>query len=316
MNLLIILPRVENTDGVYERTLRQTFPQLGINCVETSSEVDPYIGAADILMTFSPMLADHVVRDAARLKWIQVLGSGVDGVVDLPSLASEVLITNGRGAQAVPVSEAVLALMLALGRQLPRVTLNQSARRWQRWPAQLLHERVVGIFGVGAIAAELARKCRAFGMRVVGISSSVRPVEGFERMYARSELTTAVRELDYLVLLTPYTADTHHIVSTEVLAAMKASAFLVNVGRGGLVNEEALAAALRRGAIGGAALDVFNEEPLPEQSELWSLPNIIISAHLAGINTSYPQHIMPLLVQNLRCFLAGDHSAMINRIER
>jgi len=231
VNVLLILPPAENIEGVYERSLRQRFPDLHIFCVPRHEDVAPYIAMSEVLMTFGPMLADHVVRDAPRLKWIQILGSGVDGVINLPSLAPTVLITSGHGVQAVPVAEATLALMLAVSRQLPRLIGNQRARRWERWPAQLLHQRTVGIIGVGAIAVELARKCNAFGMRVIGISSGVREVEGFERIYPRAELELAVRELDYLVLLTPYSKASHHLVGAAVLAAMKPSAFLINVAR-------------------------------------------------------------------------------------
>jgi len=312
MNLLLILPPAENVDHIYERALRARFPGLTVDCAEHHEQVGPYVGAADILMTFSPFMADHVVRDATRLKWIQVLGSGVDGIVNLPSLRPGILITNGRGVQATPVSEAAFSLMLALSRQMPRMIANQSARRWERWPSQTLRGRTLGILGVGQIGEELAMKARAFGMRVIGISSGARAVEGFERIYAREQLHEAVREIDYLVLLTPHSPETHHIVDAQVLRQMKPDAFLINVARGGVVNEADLANALRANVIRGAALDVFHEEPLPADNELWSLPNVIVSPHLGGLNTSYPESILPLLVQNLELFLAGRYAAMVN----
>jgi D-2-hydroxyacid dehydrogenase (NADP+) len=312
MNLLLLLPRAENIDRIYDRELRARFPALRVDSVERHEDVGPLIANTDVLLTFSPFMADHVARDAVQLKWIQVLGSGVDGIVNLASLREDVMITNGRGVQATPVSECAMALMLSLSRDVSRLSANQAEKRWERWPAQVMHGRTLGILGVGQIAEQLAAKAKAFGMHVVGISSSQRAVPGFDRMYARAELAHAVRDLDYLVLLTPYSAQTHHIVNADVFANMKASAFLVNVARGGVLDETALIAALHAGQIRGAALDVFSQEPLPATSELWSLPNVLISPHLAGLNSSYPHSILPLVEQNIRLFLAGRRHEMIN----
>ena len=312
MHVLIILPSAENFDHVYQRELHARFPQLQIDCVEHHDLVGPYIGAAEIIMSFSPFIVDRVVSDAPRLKWIQVLGSGVDGIVNLPSLRKDVLITSGRGAQAIPVSEAAFSLMLALSRDVPRMVHNQAARRWERWPSQVLHGATLGILGVGQIGEALALKAKAFGMNVIGISSAARTVDGFDRFYSRAQLGEAVREVDYLVLLTPHSAQTHHLVDAKVLRQMKPGAFLINVARGGVVNESDLVLALRDNVIRGAALDVFQEEPLPPDSELWSLPNVIVSPHLGGLNRSYPASIMPLLERNIELFLAGRQSEMLN----
>lgn len=312
MNLLLILPPAENIGNVYDRTLRERFPQLQIHSVHRHDQAPPHLPSTEVIISFSPFMADHVVRDAPRLKWIQVLGSGVDGVVNLPSLRQDILITNGHGVQATPVSEAAIALMFALSREFPRMVQNQLARRWERWPSELLHGRTVGILGVGQISEALAVKCKALGMRVVGVSSATRAVPGFDQMYSRERLVEAVREFDFFVLLTPYSEATHHIVNATVLAAMKPSAYLINVARGGVVNEADLAHALKHKIIRAAALDVFQQEPLPAESELWSLPNLLISPHLAGLNTSYPQHIMPLLEKNIALFLEGRYREMTN----
>jgi phosphoglycerate dehydrogenase-like enzyme len=316
MNVLLILPGAENPQGVYESELRATFPDLSINCVDHHEKVGPYIGAAEVLMTFSPFMADHVARDAPQLRWIQVLGSGVDGFVNLPSLRRDVLITNGRGVQAAPVSEAALSLMLALSRDMPRMLANQAAGVWERWPSQLLEGRTLGILGVGQIGEALAARAQAFGMRVIGISSGSREVPGFDRLYRREQLHEAVGEVDYLVVLTPYSTQTHHIIDAKVLGRMKQGAFLVNLARGGVVNELDLAQALRDKIIRGAALDVFHQEPLPPESELWSLPNVIISPHLGGLNSSYPRSVLPLVVENIRLFAAGRQSEMRNVVPR
>jgi len=314
-NLLILLTLPEPVRMQYYNHLRNTFPELNVNMVDHHGKVGPHIGSADILLTFGPMLADHVLQEAASLKWIQALGSGVDGIVDLPSLRDNVMVTNLHGIQGPPVSEAAMMAMLALSRGLPRSVRSQDQHQWDRFPARLLKDKTVGIFGVGLIAEELAPKCKAFGMTVVGISSAKRPVAGFDRMVSRDQLEQAVRELDYLVLLTPYSAATRGIISEKVLAAMKPSSYLVNLARGGVVDEPALIEALQEGRIAGAALDVFTQEPLPADHPFWSMDRVLITPHLGGFCDVYVDQALPVVEQNIRRFLAGERSRMANVVK-
>jgi phosphoglycerate dehydrogenase-like enzyme len=220
------------------------------------------------------------------------------------------------GLHGDSVPEAAIMLMLALARDLPRALRQRNARKWERYPSQLLKGKTVGIFGVGAIARSLAPKCRSFGMTVVGITSAPRAMEGFDRMVHRDDLESAVRELDFLVLLTPYTPETHGIVGAKMLAAMKPSAFLVNLARGGIVDEDALVGALREKRLAGAALDVFAAEPLPEDHPLWSMDNVIVTPHLGGFHDQYAEEALPTVVENFRKFLAGDLDKMKNVVKR
>jgi phosphoglycerate dehydrogenase-like enzyme len=315
-NLLILLTFPEKVRTQYYNHLRAKFPEVNIHMVDHHSKVGPYIGSADILVTFGPMMADHVLKDATNLKWIQALGTGVDGITDQPSFRDDVLITSVHGIHGAAVSEAAIMLMLALSRELPRVVRNQDRHKWDRFPARLLKDKTIGIFGVGAIAEELAPKCKAFGMTVVGISSTKREVAGFDRMYGRDELERAVREVDYLVLLTPYSPATRGIVGAKTFSAMKPTSYLVNLARGGVVDEEALIKALKQGQIAGAALDVFNQEPLPVDHPFWTMENVLITPHLGGFYDTYPDHALPVVEENLRRFLAGDTKNMINVVKR
>ena len=315
-HLLILLTLPEPVRMQYYDHLRKAFPELNVSMVDHHSKVGPHIGSADILLTFGPMMADHVVAEAKRLKWIQALGSGVDGIADLPSLRGDVMVTNLHGIQGAPVSEAALMAMLALSRGLPRALRNQDERKWDRFPARLLKDKTVGIFGIGVIAAELAPKCKAFGMTVVGISSARRPVPGFDRMHSRDELEQAVRDLDYLVLLTPYSAATRGIVGEKVLAAMKPSAYLVNLARGGVVDEPALIEALEAGRIAGAALDVFMQEPLPAAHPFWRMERVLITPHLGGFCDVYADQALPVVEENMRRFLAGERARMVNVVRQ
>src|SRR6202142_178234 len=173
-NLLILTEVQESMRARYKAILLERFPQLTINVVGHHTLVEPYIADTDILLCFSPLMADHVVRDAPKLKWIQALGTGVDNIVDLPSLGKEVVVTNIRGIHGAPVSEATIAYMLSLARDLPRAARAQDKGQWERWPAQLLDGKTVGILGVGLIAEALAPRCKMFGMTVIGISSAPR----------------------------------------------------------------------------------------------------------------------------------------------
>jgi phosphoglycerate dehydrogenase-like enzyme len=315
-SLLALLSLPEKVRSQYHEGIKSRFPGIEINLVDHHSKVDPFIAEADVLLTFGPMMAEHVLEKARKLRWIQALGSGVDGITDRPSLRPDVLVTNLHGIHGAPVSEAALAAMLSLGRGLARNLRNQQQRKWERFPASLLKGKTVVIYGVGSIAAELAPKCKAFGMRVLGISSTTRTLPGFDRILPRSELVAAASEADYLVLLTPYSEATRGSVGGNVFAAMKPTGHLVNLARGGVVDEEALMAALTTRRIAGAALDVFSEEPLPESHPLWAMDNVLITPHQGGFYDEYVNEALPVIEHNLRKFLAGDTNGMINLVRR
>src|SRR5262247_3450023 len=284
--LLILLTLPQDVRDFYAARLRQRFPQLQIDIVDHFSKAAPLMPDADILLTFGPMLRDEALHNAGKLKWIQALGTGIDGVIDQPSLRQDVIITNVRGIHGEPVSEAALMGMLALSRRLPDSVRYQDQRSWTRWPPRLLDSKTVGIYGVGLIAEALAPRCTALDMTVIGFTSTKRELPGFDRMHLRSELIRYAGELDYLVLLVPYSEETHHCINARVFAAMKPSSYLINLARGGVVDETAMMEALETGKIAGAALDVFQEEPLPP------------------------------IEHNMACFLRGEFDDMVNLVRR
>jgi len=311
-NVLILLTLPEPVRSQYRDRLRRRFPEIAIDLVDHHSKTGPYIAAADALVTFAPMLSSQVLQSATRLKWIQALGTGVDNLIDQAALRKDVIVTNVRGIHGAPVSEAALAGMLALARGLPRAIRAQDERQWRRFPAQLLHDKTVGLFGIGQIAEALAPKCKAFGMRVVGVTSAPRNVPGFDRMHRRDELARVVGDFDFLVLLTPLTAATRNSIDTKIFAAMKPTSYLINLARGGVVDEPALIEALNDRRIAGAALDVFSQEPLPVDHPFWSMPNVIITTHQGGFCDVYIDYALPTVETNMECFLKGDFSGMIN----
>lgn len=314
-NALFLLTFPEWLRARYRDHLADAFPALTVDVVDHHSKVEPYIARTDVLLTFGGMMSDNVLQDAGNLKWIQALSTGVDGIIDQPSLRSDVLLTNMRGIHGPPVSEAAVSAMLALSRDLPRAVRNQDKRVWHRFMPSLLKGKRVGILGIGVIAEELGPKCKAFGMTVVGITSTIRDVPGFDEVRHRSDLADVVSDLDFLVILVPYSAETAGIVGADVLAAMKPTAYLVNLSRGGVVDEDALRRSLEERRFAGAALDVFAEEPLPEDSALWTMENVLITPRQGGYCDAYVDFARPIIEQNMRLFLAGRIGDMINVLQ-
>ena len=244
------------------------------------------------------------------------LGTGTDGITDSPYLGKDVIVTATRGIHGPPISELAFLLMLAFNRDFRRIERQREAKAWQRFPGRLLDGKTVGILGVGAIAEGLGPRCKAFGMRVVGISRTNRPVAGFDRIYPRAEIVQAAAELDYFVLLVPLEADTRNFVNDRVLAAMKPTAFLINLARGGVLDEDALIRALNDKQLAGAALDALATEPLPATSPLWTMPNVIITPHIGGYYDNYPRDAASQFEQSLGHFVAGRPELMLHREKR
>jgi D-2-hydroxyacid dehydrogenase (NADP+) len=317
--LLIILRSHERIRTQYYNGITQMFPELNVSIVSKVADADPYLADADIIVTHGPHLedrADHVFTNAPKLKWVQGIGTGVDNIADRPALREGVIVTNIHGVHGPAMSEAAMSLMLALSRGLPRSLENKARHKWENWPSSLLSEKTVGIFGMGSIAEAMAPRFKAFNMTVLGITSGVRDVAGFDRVYHSSKLVEVVRELDYFVVLTPYNPQTHHIIDARVLGAMRADSYLINLARGGVLDEAALLEALRARRIAGAALDVFAREPLEPDNPLWDFDNVIITCHQAATHDNSARTNLPTILENIRRFLANDLKNMKNVIDR
>lgn len=311
-SVLMILQVPDAIRQQYETGVRQAFPDLALHVVADPSHADPFLAEATVIVTHGPYLgarAGHIYSHAPKLQWVQGIGVGVDNIADHPNLDADVMVTNIHGTQGIPMTELALSLMLSLARKLPRSFQNKLDHRWERWPSKLLNGKTIGIVGVGSIAETLAPACKALGMHVVGIGSRAE-VPNFDRMLPRSSLPSAVSEFDYLLLLVPYSPDTHHIVDSQVIAAMKPDAFLINIARGGVLDEDALLSALRERKIAGAALDVFMTEPLPTDHALWDLDNLIITCHQGVVHEDVARINVPIICANLRAFLSNDWQAL------
>ncbi len=299
--------------------VRAEFPALEVELVQKLADIDPFIGDAEILITFGAHLgldADSILGRGKRLAWVMALGTGVDHITDVPALRPEAMVTNMHGMHGVPMTESALLSMLALAREMPRMLHNQQQRHWERYGARLLYGKTVGILGIGAIAEVVGPVCKSFGMNVVGITSAKRDLPGFDRMVHRDDMASIIGTLDHFVILTPFTDATRNIVDATLLAAMKPSAFLINLARGGIVDEMALIEALQKRRIGGAAIDVFVKEPLPADHPFWGMDNVILSPHIGAFNADYIAQVLPFVKDNLAHYLGGHLDRMINVVKK
>jgi len=248
------------------------------------------------------------------LKWVQALGTGVDGIADRKDLADDVILTSMRGIHGPQMSEMAFMMMLALNRNFGRVLDNQKNKRWERRPPQVLEYKTIGILGVGLIAEVMAKRCQAFDMNVVGITGTPRDVPGFKEIRKKENLPQVVGDLDYLVVLSPMTPDNAKLVDEAVFKAMKKSAYLINLGRGGVVDDGALIDALKNDEIAGAGLDVFEQEPLPPDHPFWEMDNIIVTPHMAGMTETYVSQALPVIEANLKAYRDGEIENMVNLV--
>ena len=230
-------------------------------------------------------------------------------------MSKDILITSTRGIHGPQMSEIAFLLMLSLNRNFPQNIKNQAKRIWDRWPTKLLFQKKVGILGVGVIGKEIARKCKAFGMIVYGIASVKREVEFVDYSFGPDELMEVMGKVDYFINVVPSTPQTVNMIGTKEFSAMKPAAYFINIGRGNTVDEDALVHILETGKIAGAGLDVFSQEPLPEDSPLWEMENVIILPHIGGMSDIYADQALPLIEENLRRFLKGERRDLINLVE-
>lgn len=287
-----------------------------VDCACTREEAGALIGTAQAIAAFATMLDDALLAQARALRWVQALSSGVDRLLRLPSLRPEIAVTNVRGVHGPFVAEMALLLMSAASRRLPLLLSLQAAGVWKRHLGTPLHGKTVGIAGLGDIGSHIARYCRTFDMSVIGFGSKPRRDPEVDRFHLYSELAEHVGILDFLVLVVPMREDTRGLIDAAILRRMKPTAILVNVGRGGTVNENDLIAALTDRTIAAAALDAHASEPLPASSPLWRMDNVILTPHVAGYVDDYAARVAPVIRQNLQAMAADRTDALVNRIIR
>jgi D-2-hydroxyacid dehydrogenase (NADP+) len=301
---------------MYRDRLLAEFPDLQFALFHNAAAVTGDLSGVDIMLMFGIEVRDAMLSGAPKLKWIQSLATGVDHFLRCPSLKPDVLITSGRGIHGPPMREQVVYLMMAVSRDAKRQVEDHQHHIWQRRLWSTLHGKTAVVVGTGIVGTAIGELLKAFGMHSIGVTRTPRKVAGFDDVMPTDRLPEAAAKADYLINILPASEDNIGLFDAKVFGAMKPSAYYISAGRGQTVDEGALAEALRERRIAGAGFDVFQAEPLPPESPFWQLPNVFITPHVGGYVVEYEDFVMPLVIDNMRLFLAGRQSDMQNIVPR
>jgi D-2-hydroxyacid dehydrogenase (NADP+) len=294
------------------RRLVARFPDVDFAYATTDAERAQGLETADAAYTW--VLSPEELLRARKLEWVHTSAVAVETLC-LPELFGRgVRVSNTRGVQAVPIAEHVMAMVLALAKQLPFALEQQARARWAQhefvgarlpW---LLEGRTLGLIGVGTIGAAIAARASAFGMRVAAIRrrASAIPVPGVASSAGPEGLPRLLAESDVLVIAAPLTPETDGLIDSHAIARLKAGAVVINVGRARILDTDALVEALASGRLGGAGLDVFPEEPLPTDHPLWTTPNVILTPHTSGFRQGHWDEVIEVFADNLERYRRGE----------
>ena len=271
------------------------------------------LAEAEVLFDFDRTHLEDLPARAPSLSWIQATSAGIGQLVARHRYVErmpETVFTTASGVHAIPLAEYTLMSILMFRRQVPEMLADQRERRWQRFASTDLTGRSLAVVGTGSIGQAVARLASALGMRTTGVKRTVAGVEPaslhLEALYTSDELHAALRDAEHLVLSAPHTPETEGLIGAAELALLAPGAIVVNVARGALIDESALIDALESGHVGGAALDVFQEEPLSPDSLFWTMPNVLVCSHSAGTSDRENERITDIFCENLLRYLAGE----------
>jgi phosphoglycerate dehydrogenase-like enzyme len=287
----------ETGDELVEALAETDVPEAVVTRARTPDETAAALPDAAGLLTFA--VDAERLSAAANLRWVQALSAGVNHLDHDALRERDVVLTNAAGVHARNMAEQVIGSLIAFERGLLRAVRQQEAHVWRKFPAGEIAGRTLGILGVGAIGGKVAELGRAFDATVVGTKRDTSTVpEAVDELYGADDHFEVIRRADYLVVACPLTEETRGLVGEDELRVLDRDAILVNVARGPVVDEEALVATLRRGELRGAALDVFEEEPLPADSPLWDLDNVLVTPHNAGYTPHWPERVAAVIEAN------------------
>ena len=289
----------------YRDRLARHFPAVEFHAFHDAKDAEPVIAGIEVIIALGHHIPKTLIAAARNLKWIQALTTGTDTLTAPGVLPPHVLLTSTRGIHGPQMSELAFLNMIALGRNFRKMQRNQAEAKWEQWGQPILEGKTIVIVGLGLLAEHLATRCKLFGMQVIGISSGRNHAPNFDEVHPRSNLAKTAARADFLMLLVPYSKETHHLINREVLAAMKPSAFLINLARGGVLDEAALIEHLQSGKIAGAGLDIFSTQPLPPDNPLWRMPNVIITPNLGGRSDKFVEQTTTVLEPNIQAFIEG-----------
>lgn len=285
--------------------IKQVVPDWNIVASKDSDHIQEDLEKAEVVLHWKKAVKPTLLERNDQLKWIQTWSAGVNSLPLQKLQQKEVVLTSANGVHAYPISETIFALMLGLTRKIDTYVRQQQEKKWQNGGLALeIHEKTIGVIGVGAIGQETAKIAKAFGMKVLGVRHSGKPDTHVDSMYKPDQLADVLSQSDYVVITLPLTKETTHMFGEKQFRQMKNSAFLINIGRGQIIDEVALIQALKDKEIAGAGLDVFEVEPLPEDNPLWELDNVIITPHTAGATEHYTERVVrDIFIPNLKHYL-------------
>ena len=285
-------------------SLRTRLPDCELVYWRSDDEFVAGLPEAEVILAYRPPRG-YWAR-AERLRLLQMSGAGLDALLPAPDLPEHVRVANARGIHGDYMSEFALAMILAFEKRLPLWIAHQRKREWQYHRTGSLRGKTVGILGLGAIGCEVARLCGALGMRAIGTRREPRDTPGVEAVFGPRDTDRVLEQCDFVVVLLPLTEETRGWLDARRLSRLPRHAVLINLARGGILDETALLDALRAGRLRGAALDVFAQEPLPRESPLWEAPNLILTPHVSGWFPDYSERVADILVENLERLERGD----------
>jgi phosphoglycerate dehydrogenase-like enzyme len=272
---------------------------------EAKGKLDALLADAEVIAGFAP--PQNILKRAPKLKWVQLMSAGADGVARTEIWQSDITITGVSGIHATPISEYVLGMMLQFSKKFPQYLRMKEKHQYQRITPQLLRGQTAGIIALGHIGREVARLAKAFGMRVLAVDEirGTRPARNVDEMLPINQLKRLFTESDFVVSCVPLTPKTSKLIGEKELRAMKPTAYLINISRGGIVDEDALIRALDEKWIAGAGLDVTAIEPLPPTSRLWDFDNVVLTPHVSGAQEDYLVLGTELFCENIKRYLKG-----------
>lgn len=283
-----------------------------ISC--TLKDAKQYIADTDILVTWGWMDINNIFPIAKNLKWIHTLSAGVEKLIVPVLQSSDIILTNSKGIHSIPVSEHVLALMLCFSRGLNLFIRQQQTKTWQRVPTNEIHEKTIGIIGLGSIGREIAKKAKSLGMSVLATKREMTTELFVDKLYPPEAIHEMLGTCDFVIVALPLIPETHEFIRLEHFQSMKPTAYFINIARGQVVREADLITALQQGLISGAGLDVFAEEPLPPTNPLWDMPNVIVTPHIAALSPYYLDRAIKLFTDDLARFIL--HGEMFNIVDK
>jgi phosphoglycerate dehydrogenase-like enzyme len=295
-------------------TIQAICPESRIVVTNKREEIEPLLEEIEVAAGHFPV---QWIPRTPKLRWYQQWGAGTDWLLRHPEIAErDFILTNASGVHSIPISEHILAMMLAFARHLPNAVRAQERREWTRnMGAFELAEKKLLLIGVGAIGKRTAQICSALGMHVTGMRRNPsKSLPDIDRMVGPDELHDALAEADFVVLTIPLTEETRHMIDAQAFEKMKSSAYILNIGRGGTIDEGAMIHALQNGQIAGAGLDVFETEPLPADSPLWAMENVLITAHYSGDTPHYDDRALEIFIDNLERY--ANNQTMRNVVDK